>query len=1053
MTKSKFPVSCKTLDIFIEDERKVAKKYKDLGFDLLARDEQSHIEFFKAIKKSRCNRDTGVGARMNKYIIYIIFIIMMILFNGMVQASCVSLTDAINISVNTTLCTNGYYINGTGTYVIRVLGSNIYIDGNGSSLIGNGNGTAIYIEQNRHDTKIRNFNIINYTTGINIIYNINGTQIYNNNFDTFDSYGIQVRRANNISIYNNTFTNYQAICTLSNIVYRCLTDGVGVLVYDGAYESQLNKDIHIENNSFNKIYQGIKIWNGSYISIKNNSFVDGSDGAAIFAEYQSVHDVTIDSNYIFNQTAPIVYYGNNATIFNNDVCGHHHHGISTTDTNGWSIQNVNIYGNTIDACDFQDYLYSEYSNAIAHIYVGGARNVDVHNNTLIDGWVELGDNYNRNQTTNITFRDNNLITSLRQSIQYLFRIGTNASVYNNTIDHDYTAYRGTYLIKNQNLGAYKNINVSIYDNTYVTAQPNVSITATESIVFFNETKVHKITFPNSKVLNLTASDRKHLIITNITALITSTCGVAEYNITQDKEIACSLEANCLPYDNVLITSDQVICSGTYQINDSAGDGAIQIPVDDIILDFNNSELIGNDDGWAVYSYTQDNITIKNGNINRYKYGIFTNIVSNLNISGMSLKENYLNLFIERSNVGQSYIQHNTINMTSNPTIGSYSTNIMGIYATNIANITIEDNTIYSSVKGYMIDILNGTALPKLHDIKTQYNTLYPGNYSNGIVYGNGIYNSSIVGNNITGIINRTGIALQNTFNVLVDSNYIHSTEATSTLGDCIQMSFDIDNVTISNNDFGNCDRYQIRVGGNNINITDNTYSSTSKIGVLVNSDATINESPDTMTITTPSTGKIKLLGAGRKDMTITNNTWTYRSTYSSLFNSSRATPYTGITSQTIGSGQRVFVFKFATNKHIPSSIATGITDVSYTSSANQLLWTQAGTGTATITNMTFSLAPSYQIIKNGGTIGFSSLLTYPVTPAGSYSFVGRPNYQMSSNTRIIVTSIGIMIGLVVLGAIMVPLFASGAFTPAFIITIFLVTIIGVIILQVLQQFL
>lgn len=55
MTKSKFPVSCKTLDIFIEDERKVAKKYKDLGFDLLARDEQSHIEFFKAIKKSRCN--------------------------------------------------------------------------------------------------------------------------------------------------------------------------------------------------------------------------------------------------------------------------------------------------------------------------------------------------------------------------------------------------------------------------------------------------------------------------------------------------------------------------------------------------------------------------------------------------------------------------------------------------------------------------------------------------------------------------------------------------------------------------------------------------------------------------------------------------------------------------------------------------------------------------------------------------------------------------------------------------------------------------------------
>ena len=93
-------------------------------------------------------------------------------------------------------------------------------------------------------------------------------------------------------------------------------------------------------------------------------------------------------------------------------------------------------------------------------------------------------------------------------------------------------------------------------------------------------------------------------------------------------------------DVTFIKEDTILCEDTYYINDTTNDGAVIINASNVILDCNNSILIGDGSGYGIYISGEENNTIKNCNVQNYENGIRIvgsttkkNIIDNNNLSG------------------------------------------------------------------------------------------------------------------------------------------------------------------------------------------------------------------------------------------------------------------------------------------------------------------------------------------------------------------------------------------------------------------------------------
>lgn len=124
-------------------------------------------------------------------------------------------------------------------------------------------------------------------------------------------------------------------------------------------------------------------------------------------------------------------------------------------------------------------------------------------------------------------------------------------------------------------------------------------------------------------------------------------------------------AGCVvPYEDMTITEDTTLCSGTYYLNDTNSDGAIIIGAYSVTLDCNGAILQGNysSNSKGVYNPTFDSVTVKNCVFNNYTYGIEyfngcnsgtieNNTIENSDSAGMHIRYSSFNTIANNTIIG------------------------------------------------------------------------------------------------------------------------------------------------------------------------------------------------------------------------------------------------------------------------------------------------------------------------------------------------------------------------------------------------------------------
>ncbi len=118
------------------------------------------------------------------------------------------------------------------------------------------------------------------------------------------------------------------------------------------------------------------------------------------------------------------------------------------------------------------------------------------------------------------------------------------------------------------------------------------------------------------------------------------------------------EACVVPYNDMVINENTILCKGQYHLNDTGQLGTLIINNNDITIDCDNASLIGNRKGIGIYNDKYKNIKIINCNINSYSIGIYTKNTVNNNISDNFMTENKYGILFE--NVDNSHIHNCTV---------------------------------------------------------------------------------------------------------------------------------------------------------------------------------------------------------------------------------------------------------------------------------------------------------------------------------------------------------------------------------------------------------
>jgi mannan endo-1,4-beta-mannosidase len=150
----------------------------------------------------------------------------------------------------------------------------------------------------------------------------------------------------------------------------------------------------------------------------------------------------------------------------------------------------------------------------------------------------------------------------------------------------------------------------------------------------------------------------------------------------------TIESCIVPYDNMSITTDTILCNGTYNLQDG-----LIINADNIILDCNHAELVGpraaGDLGIKVYYV--ENVTIKNCNLKDFH-------------TGMSLRNSKYNKFLNNRIYNYFrglYAEGSDFDLFKNNTFYNLECNIfyMGSNSTFIGN-TFHDSEYVFYIAGY-----------------------------------------------------------------------------------------------------------------------------------------------------------------------------------------------------------------------------------------------------------------------------------------------------------------------------------------------------------------
>jgi hypothetical protein len=209
-----------------------------------------------------------------------------------------------SISRTTTFDTGTYYLNGDATKVINITNSNIIINGNGSTFIGNNSGWYFRSVNFMNNVTFQNFNFINMSFPLALEYG-NGNKIYNSNFTNID-------RIRMLGSYNGQFIN--------NSVKNMANYGLYLEYESSTCDNWLVSNDYFENSSINFIKSG----GCTNTTIQNTVFNISAD-SAIWFDYYSISPhwttnvkVTNCSFYNFSDNAIDNVESSSGNIYNNN---------------------------------------------------------------------------------------------------------------------------------------------------------------------------------------------------------------------------------------------------------------------------------------------------------------------------------------------------------------------------------------------------------------------------------------------------------------------------------------------------------------------------------------------------------------------------------------------------------------------------------------------------------------------------------------------------------------------------------------------------------------
>ncbi len=197
-------------------------------------------------------------------------------------------------------------------------------------------------------------------------------------------------------------------------------------------------------------------------------------------------------------------------------------------------------------------------------------------------------------------------------------------------------------------------------------------------------------------------------------------------------------------DDLVVNVSAVLCAGTYNTNDANGDGILKIGANNIVLDCNNSVIVGNGAGYGIYSNGYNGNTIKNCNIKKYSKGIYLEN-SNSNILTNNIITNSTTAGIELVDASHNTISGNTLRFNTKRGINLVPSEILDD-ATSCKYNVIKNNIIES--QQYGITLQNGNDYNNVTNNIVNYNSnagiQITGNNNNNAVH------NYVVGNNLTG---------------------------------------------------------------------------------------------------------------------------------------------------------------------------------------------------------------------------------------------------------------------------------------------------------------
>lgn len=208
----------------------------------------------------------------------VIWTLALLSFIGLVYA-CETPTNGMSITLSTTLCKDTYnFADG-----ITIDNSDIIIDCNGSTLIGNGSQAGINLDS-QSNVFIKNCNVNNYAYGI-ILSASSGSNISNSNVSTNTITGIQLDSCSNCKIYNTTssfnsesgvylvggsnneFSNVSLISNMYGVHFEQTQNNQ---LFDLFISSSSTSGIYFHDSVINALLNGIT-FNSNNVNIQSDS--------------------------------------------------------------------------------------------------------------------------------------------------------------------------------------------------------------------------------------------------------------------------------------------------------------------------------------------------------------------------------------------------------------------------------------------------------------------------------------------------------------------------------------------------------------------------------------------------------------------------------------------------------------------------------------------------------------------------------------------------------------------------------------------------------------